>query len=83
MSAITLSESKGQITLPSDIRKHLGLHTGDRMIAEELNGTVVLRPLKFKGFVEACESEPKICHGKAVPAEEMDDAAAGSGGRGI
>ena len=40
---LTVSK-KGQITLPAEMRKRLGLETGDTVIAEEKNGTLVLRP---------------------------------------
>ncbi len=35
---------KGQITLPADLRKRLGLEAGDTVIAEERNGELVLKP---------------------------------------
>jgi antitoxin PrlF len=40
---LTISK-KGQITLPADLRKRLGLEAGDTVIAEERNGELVLRP---------------------------------------
>ena len=40
---LTVSK-KGQITLPAELRKRLGLETGDTVIAEEKNGELVLRP---------------------------------------
>ena len=40
---LTISK-KGQITLPAEVRKRLGLETGDTVIAEEKNGELVLRP---------------------------------------
>jgi len=40
---LTISK-KGQITLPADLRKKLGLEAGDTVIAEERNGELVLRP---------------------------------------
>ncbi len=52
MQTITLS-AKGQITLPAGIRAHLGLKTGDRMVALEEGGRIVLKPLERKSFWEA------------------------------
>lgn len=40
---LTISK-KGQITLPAEIRKRLGLETGDTVIVEEKNGGLELRP---------------------------------------
>lgn len=36
--------SKGQITIPRDIRKFLGIHPGDSVVFENLNSGVSLRP---------------------------------------
>ncbi len=35
---------RGQITLPREIRKKLGIKTGATLIAEEAGGTVILKP---------------------------------------
>lgn len=73
MSAITIS-SKGQVTLPSGMRQHLGLKTGDKLVAEEINGNILLRPAKFKDFFKACEAAAKLYKGPTVPIEEMEEA---------
>ena len=39
----TLS-SKGQITIPSEVRRHLGLRKGDRVEFDIVDGTAILRP---------------------------------------
>ena len=44
MSIATLT-SKGQTTIPKDVREHLGLRAGDRMEFILQDGCVVLRPL--------------------------------------
>ncbi|WP_052464465.1 AbrB/MazE/SpoVT family DNA-binding domain-containing protein [Geoalkalibacter subterraneus] len=36
--------SRGQITLPAEMRKKLGIQPGGVLIAEDRNGEVVLRP---------------------------------------
>ena len=45
MSAPTTISSKGQVTVPRDVRKRLGLQAGDKISWSLLsNGTIVLRP---------------------------------------
>ena len=39
--------SKGQITIPKDVRKALGLQTGDRLSFEVREGTMVVKPAKI------------------------------------
>ena len=36
--------SKGRITIPSDVRRHLSLRTGDRVEFDVVDGTAILRP---------------------------------------
>ncbi len=77
MSIATLT-SKGQTTIPQDIRAYLGLHTGDRLeflIAEE--GEVIIKPLttdvtELKGLLP----KPK----KIVSIEQMNQAITKRGG---
>lgn len=40
---LTISK-KGQVTLPAQLRKKMGLEAGGTVIAEEKNGELVLRP---------------------------------------
>ena len=40
---LTISK-KGQVTLPVELRKKMGLKAGGTVIAEERNGELVLRP---------------------------------------
>lgn len=42
-STVIVSE-RGQITLPQEIRKKLGIKAGTALVAEEDKGKVVLRP---------------------------------------
>lgn len=44
MYKVIISE-KGQICLPAALRRKLGLHRGDRLAIEEVEGALVLRPL--------------------------------------
>jgi antitoxin PrlF len=52
MSTATLT-SKGQITLPSELRRSLQLNSGDRIeFFHQADGTVALRPVRdLKGIV--------------------------------
>lgn len=45
-SVVTLS-SKGQLTLPADVRKRLGLERGDRLKVsiDEASGTITIAPV--------------------------------------
>jgi len=38
--------SKGQITLPSKIRKKMGVETGDTILFDDIDGTIVIRRVK-------------------------------------
>ena len=40
---LTISK-KGQVTLPADLRKKMGLTAGGMVIAEEKDGELILRP---------------------------------------
>jgi len=40
---LTISK-KGQVTLPAELRKKMGLEAGGTVIAEEKNGELILRP---------------------------------------
>jgi AbrB family looped-hinge helix DNA binding protein len=63
--------SKGQITIPAEIRKKLGLKPGDRVrFIEGPNGEFILKPktgslMDLKGFVK--------WKGKPVTIEEMNE----------
>jgi AbrB family looped-hinge helix DNA binding protein len=44
MLKVTISE-KGQISIPASLRKRFGLEKGDKLVVEEIEGTIVLRPI--------------------------------------
>jgi antitoxin PrlF len=58
MSEATMT-SKGQVTIPADIRKSMGLSAGERVVFTRLDdGTTVMRPktrsvLELKGMLKA------------------------------
>ncbi|NBW46004.1 MAG: AbrB/MazE/SpoVT family DNA-binding domain-containing protein [Betaproteobacteria bacterium] len=52
MSEPTTISSKGQVTVPRDVRERLGLQAGDKIAWSMLsNGTIVLRPKTEAGAV--------------------------------
>lgn len=65
MSEATVT-SKGQITIPADIRKALGLTTGERVIFTQLDdGTTVMRAktrsiLELKGLLKTGRGRRKV-----------------------
>ncbi len=66
--------SKGQITIPVEVRKRLGLKTGDRVgFIENENGEIILKPktgsiMNLRGIVKWT--------GKPAKIEEMNEAIA-------
>ncbi|MDP0501646.1 MAG: AbrB/MazE/SpoVT family DNA-binding domain-containing protein [Verrucomicrobiota bacterium JB022] len=69
MSDTTIT-TKGQMTLPADIRKHLDLHQGDRLTCFIDEGRIVMVPQKrpireLKGMIKIDRS---------LSLEEMDEA---------
>ncbi|MEW6276166.1 MAG: AbrB/MazE/SpoVT family DNA-binding domain-containing protein [Bacillota bacterium] len=51
MLKIVLSE-KGQIVIPVELRKRYGLKKGDRLVVEDRDGMIVLRPLSKHPFLD-------------------------------
>ena len=72
MPSATLT-SKGQTTIPREVREHLGIRTGDRLdFVIKPDGTVMLRPAtiqvsELKGILHRKKMKP-------VSVREMDDA---------
>ena len=63
--------SKGQITLPKEVREHLGLQTGDRVNFEIRDGSVVVEPETIDiRSLRGIARRP----GKPVTLQEMDAA---------
>lgn len=65
MSEATLT-SKGQVTIPADIRKAMGLEAGERVVFTQLeDGTTVMRAktrtvLELKGLLQAAARKRKV-----------------------
>lgn len=70
MSEATLT-SKGQVTIPADIRKAMGLEAGERLVFTQLDdGTTVMRAktrsvLELKGLLKA------VARKRKVPVDDM------------
>ena len=58
--------SKGQVTIPADIRKALGLTAGERVVFTRLDdGTTVMRPknrsvLELRGMLKPARGKRKV-----------------------
>ncbi|MBI4755447.1 MAG: AbrB/MazE/SpoVT family DNA-binding domain-containing protein [Betaproteobacteria bacterium] len=65
MSEATVT-SKGQVTIPADIRKALGLRAGDRVVFTRLeDGTTIMRAktrsiLDLQGMLKPMPGTPKV-----------------------
>ncbi len=68
MAIITLS-SKGQVTLPVDIVRRLGLKAGDKLIAELIDNRIVLLP-RPESWTDYFGGSLKGVYGSSV--EEID-----------
>ena len=72
MSIATIT-SKGQVTIPKDIRESLNLHSGDKIeIVVTETGEAVIRPLSKKVDDLFCKLKKE--NQKAVSVEEMNSA---------
>ncbi len=76
MASMTVS-SKGQIVLPAEIRKRLGLMAGTQMeIIEEADGVrlVVARPVKAANIAACAGMVTAVAKGKARSLSDFDPA---------
>jgi antitoxin PrlF len=73
MGAFTTMTSKGQITIPSEVRDALKLEPGTRFYVSARNGQVVAIPKnkKLKDFAGILGKPPT---GESLTIEEMNDA---------
>ena len=44
---------KGQITIPKDVRKHMGIKVGDTLVIEEADDKVVLKKVRLFLIMQA------------------------------
>ena len=78
MTTATLT-SKGQITIPKEVRERLGIEAGDRLefVEEEKGVYKVVAATKDVRHLKGIVAKP----GRAVSVEEMNRAVRRSGGR--
>ena len=70
MALATLT-TKGQVTIPKEVRESLHLHSGDKIeFFVKENGEAIIRPICRK--VDDVYCKLKDINRKAIPIEEMD-----------
>ena len=71
MSEATIT-SKGQVTIPADIRKALGLSAGERVVFTRLDdGTTIMRA-KTRSILELKGTLKPVRGRRKVPVEDMN-----------
>lgn len=73
MGAFTTMTSKGQLTIPKDVRDRLNLAPGTRFFVTERDGQVVARP-KNKKLADLAGMLGRPPNGVSLTVEEMNDA---------
>lgn len=75
MGGFTSMTSKGQVTIPKDVRDELGLTPGTRFYVTVRNGEIVAMPknLKLSDLAGMLGRPP---NGRSLTIEEIDDAIA-------
>lgn len=73
MGAFTTMTSKGQITIPSEVRDALNLEPGTRFYVSARNGQVVAIP-KNKKLMDFAGILGRPPSGESLSVEEMDEA---------
>lgn len=73
MGAFTTMTSKGQLTIPKDVRDQLGLTTGTRFFVTVRNGEVIAMP-KNKKLSDLAGILGRPPNGKSLTIEEIDGA---------
>lgn len=77
MGAFTTMTSKGQLTIPKDVRDRLSLKPGTRFYVTIRGNEVVAMP-KNKRLADLAGALGKPRSGKALTIEEIDEAIAGA-----
>lgn len=75
MGAFTTMTSKGQVTIPKEVRERLNLTPGTRFYVTERNGQVVAIP-KNRSISDLAGILGRPPNGQSLSVEEMDDAIA-------
>lgn len=73
MGAFATITSKGQLTIPKEVRDELNLATGTRLYVTVRDGEVVARP-KNKRIADLAGILGKPPSGKSLSIEDMDEA---------
>ena len=73
MGAYATMSSKGQLTIPKEVRDELKLDAGTRLYVTVQNGEVVARP-KNRRLADLAGILGKPPSGRSVTVEEMDEA---------
>lgn len=63
--ATTRLSSKGQIVIPDEVRKNLGLHTGDQFVVVGENDVILLKMIsepQLKNFAQLVQVARKKAH---------------------
>ncbi len=69
--------SKGQVTIPVELRRAIGVGEGDRLLFElEPDGTVQLRPARYPTIASLAGCLGKLPDGRTLRDEEMGEVAA-------
>ncbi len=58
MVGISKITSKGQVTIPKDIREKFNLKKGDKIIFEDINGTIIIKKIhknSLNSFMNNCK----------------------------
>lgn len=75
MGAFTTMTSKGQLTIPKDVRERLNLAPGTRFFVTERDGVVMARP-RNKKLADLAGMLGRPPNGASLTVEEMRDAVA-------
>jgi AbrB family looped-hinge helix DNA binding protein len=76
MTILTVT-TKGQVTLPKDILKHLGVQPGDKITVEKLpDGRIEVRAARPTGRISDIFGFLKREHGPSLSVEDMNQIAA-------
>lgn len=76
MSTLTVS-AKGQVALPMDILKHLGVRPGEKIFLDKLsNGRIAMKAARPKGKISDTFGILKRKDGPSFSIEEINKAAA-------
>lgn len=81
MRKTLVMSSKGQITLPAELRENLGLETGDQMVFTIVNGDIVITPksVNFNDLAGMLGTPP----GGSATLEQIDDSVAKTAGSNV